>query len=137
MHHQLTSYEEILQSFSVIGKDGHIGLHGITCSARELADAYQGATWYLLYNPPFGKVLQVVIGQGKEGLLWESFANVDGDERHWVHYEYEKWPQARLWSQEKPSPDKPDEVIGKQWYAYRISDLNPYLTQLKKEETAR
>lgn len=47
-------------------------------------------------------------------------------------YEFEKWPHPRLWKQDQPSPDKPDEVIGKQWYAYRVEDLNPYLVQNHK-----
>ena len=99
----------------------------------ELEAAYPNANWYILYNPPFGNVLNVTIEQEGEGLLWESFANVDGDERHWVHYTYEKWDNPRLWSQQEPSPDKPDEVIGKQWYAYRVSDPNPYLVCVKRE----
>lgn len=132
MKEPMSSYEEIRNTFLILGKDDHVGLHGISCSAQELESAYQGARWYLLYNPPFGNVLNVTCEIGEEGLLWESFANVDGDERHWVHYEYEKWPQPRLWRQDQSSPDKPDEVIGKQWYAYRIEDLNPYLVQNHK-----
>lgn len=134
MKEPLTSYEEILRAFSVLGKGAHVGLHSITCTPEELERAYLGAKWYLLYNPPFGNVLQVVHDLGEQGLLWESFANVDGDERHWVHYDYERWESPRLWSQMVPSPDKPDEVIGKQWYAYRVPDLNPYLVQKQNRE---
>lgn len=134
MKEPMTSYEEILKTFDILGKDDHVGLHGITCTAQELEQAYRGARWYLLYNPPFGNVLNVTYDLGEKGLLWESFANVDGDERHWVHYEYEKWDSPRLWSQSEPSPDKPDEVIGKQWYAYRVPDLNPYLVQKQTGE---
>lgn len=134
MKEPMTSYEEILKAFDILGKDDHVGLHGITCTPQELEKAYYGARWYLLYNPPFGNVLNVTYDLGKKGLLWESFANVDGDERHWVHYEYKKWGSPRLWSQSEPSPDKPDEVIGKQWYAYRVPDLNPYLVQKQAGE---
>lgn len=134
MKEPITSYDEILKTFAILGKDEHIGLHAVSCTPEELKKAYQGASWYLLYNPPFGNVLNVVCDLGERGLLWESFANVDGDERHWVHYEYEKWGSPRLWSQMEPSPDKPDEVIGKQWYAYRVADLNPYLIQRQNGE---
>ena len=133
MKQKLNSYSEILNAFSILGKGSHVGMHGITCTLAELEAAYPNANWYMLYNPPFGNVLNVTMEQEGEGLLWESFANVDGDERHWVHYTYEKWDNPRQWSQQEPSPDKPDEVIGKQWYAYRVSDPNPYLVCVKRE----
>ena len=71
-------------------------MHEIACTPAELKAAYPNANWYILYNPPFGNVLNVTIEQEGEDLLWENFANVDGDGWHWVHYTYEKWDNPRL-----------------------------------------
>lgn len=125
---KLTSCEDVIACFAILGKDDHVGMHDITVTAAELEKSYEGANFWLLYNPPFCNVLNTTIETEEDGLVWESFANVDGDERHWVHFLYEKWPEGRMWRQDHDSPDKPDEVLGKQWYAYRIADKNPYLT---------
>ena len=61
----MTSYEEILKAFDILGKDDHVGLHGVTCTPQELEKAYRGARWYLLYNPPFGNVLNVTYALGE------------------------------------------------------------------------
>lgn len=134
MKQPLATSAQILASFDILGKDEHVGFHGITVTQEELQAAYPNAKWYLIYNPPFGNVLNMVCEMEGKGILWESFANVDGDERHWLHFEQEEWENPRLWSQDKPSFDKPDEVIGIQWYAYRVPEPNPYLCQLHKSK---
>ena len=127
-------FESLMRCFAVLGKDGHVGVGGVECTPDDMAERYEKANCYLLYNPPVGIVMNITV-ETEEGLLWESFANVDGDERHWIHYEFPKWENGREWSQSFRSPDKPDEVIGKKWFAYRVPDMTPYLCQRGERRT--
>lgn len=131
---KIESAQEFRESFAVIGKDAHIDVDTFEWTLESFAEKYAGATSYMLFNPLFGNVLHLLTDLDKEeGLLWETFANVDGEQRHWLHFLYEKWPNPRLWSQAYVSQDKPDEVIGRQWYAYRIDNMSPFLLILDED----
>lgn len=126
----LTSVEMVRQAFSLVGKpENKLGIDDSAWTDAEFEAVYKDTVWMLLFNPPYGGVLHAMTDLNKgQGFLWESFAIVENrEERHSLHFPFEKWPDPIYWSDDTPSPGKPHQIFGKAWCAYRTKNMTPYL----------
>ena len=138
MKQGMKDYDEIRAAFARVGTPGYEGID-IGPWDRDLFErAYQNFTFYLLPHSVCGQVLYAAYDpQSGETPFWETFANKDGELRHWIHFTTPVMatPEKECDNycfQEEISDDKPDQTVGIPWYAYRIDGMVPYL--MEREE---
>lgn len=142
MKQGMKDYGTIRAAFAKIGTRGHEGITIGDWDQAAFEAAYRNFTFYLLPHAICGNVLYAAFDpdSGQEPF-WETFANLDGEMRHWLHFttpvlatpekKYDNYCyQAEL------SDDKPDQTVGIHWYAYRIAGMIPWRIEqaLKKKE---
>ena len=129
MKQKIYAIQDVKEAFAKIGKAScPVSVPTDHWDDALFLEKYKNTTWYLLFNPKFGYVLNALTDLGGEnGLFWESFAIVDDIPVHWLHFLYERYENPLLWYEESIQSIKPDEVYGKHWYAYKIHEMLPYL----------
>lgn len=135
MKQGMKDYDQIRAAFSKIGTQGHTGVEIGEWDQNVFEKAYRNFTFYLLPHYICGQVLYAAYDpDSEEEPFWETFANLDGEMRHWLHFTTPvlattERPYDNYCYQEKPSEDKPDQIVGIHWYAYRIPGMVPYLME--------
>ena len=129
----IKDYDEIRAAFARIGTKGHEGVAIGEWDRARFEQAYRNYTFNLLEHELCGQGLYAAFDPDSgEPPFWETFASLDGEMRHWLHFtspvlatpekEYDNYCyQAEI------SDDKPDQTVGIHWYAYRIPGMIPYL----------
>ena len=140
MKQGMKNYHQIRAAFSQIGTQGHTGVPIGAWDQEIFERAYQNFTFYLLPHSICGQVLYAAYDpESGQEPFWETFASLDGELRHWLHFTSPVLATAEkeydnFCSQEAPSEDKPDQTVGIHWYAYRIPGLVPYLMEQERKK---
>ena len=135
MKQGMKDYDQIRAAFARVGTRGFEGVPTQEWDRALFERAYRNHTFYLLPHHICGQVLYAAYDpQSGAEPFWETFANLDGDMRHWLHFPTPALAAAgRQWDnrcyQAEISPDKPDQTVGIRWYAYRVPGMVPYLMQ--------
>ena len=133
-------FDEIRSLFSKIGTKGYEGVEIGPWDREAFEKAYKNFSFYLLPHHICGACLYAAYEpESGEEPFWETFANLDGEMRHWLHFTTPVLATSEkecdnYCFQTEISEDKPDQIVGIHWYAYRIPGMVPYLMEreLKK-----
>ena len=141
MKQGMKDYHQIRAAFARVGTKGHEGIEIGNWDRALFEKAYQNFTFYLLPHHICGQVLYAAYDpESGEEPFWETFANLDGEMRHWLHFTTpvlatQEKQYDNYCFQEAVSEDKPDQTVGIHWYAYRIPGKVPYrMEQLQKQQ---
>ena len=135
MKQGIKDYQEIRSAFAKVGTKGHEGIEIGEWDQKAFEAAYRNFTFYLLPHKICGQVLYAAYDpETGEQPFWETFANLDGEMRHWLHFTTPVFATTEkecdnLCYQAEISEDKPDQTVGIRWYAYRIPGMTPYLME--------
>lgn len=132
MKQGIKDYEQIRAAFGRVGTKGFEGIQIGEWDRDVFLESYKNFTFYLLEHDLCGNVLYAAYDPASgEEPFWETFANKDGEMRHWLHFTTpvlatpEKVCDNYCY-QAEASEDKPDQTVGIYWYAYRIPGMIPY-----------
>ena len=136
-------YDKVREAFALVGTKGYEGIPLEEWDRDAFEKAYHNFTFYLLPHHICGMCLYAAFDPDSgEEPFWETFANLNGEMRHWVHFtspvlatREKKYDNYCF--QEDFSEDKPDQTVGVHWYAYRIQGMIPYLMEKEKQKAEK